>query len=96
MTYQNLYQQTNNSNLNFTKLQLLLQNDELHYISDSTEFLKDNNMKLDDNMDLLLHHTFILFENTIFDFNTTIDLLNTNNIKYTIKTDLMNLDYILI
>ena len=82
--------------MNYSKLQSILPNDEIHYITDSTEFFKDNNMKLDDNMDLLLHHTFILFENTIFDFNTTIDLLNTNNIKYTIKTDLMNLDYILI
>ena len=82
--------------MNFTQLQLLLQNDELHYISDSTEFLKENNMKLDDNMDLLLHHTFILFENTINDFNETLYILDGNNIKYTIKTDLLNLDYILI
>ena len=82
--------------MNFTQLQLLLQNDELHYITDSTEFFKDNDMKLDDNMDILLHHTFILFENTINDYNETISLLNSNNIKYTIKTDLLNLDYILI
>ena len=82
--------------MNYTQLQLLLQNDELHYITDSTEFLKDNNMKLDDNMDLLLNHTFILFENTINDYNETLDILDMNNIPYTIKTDLMNLDYILI
>jgi len=82
--------------MNFTQLQLLLQNDELHYITDSTEFLKDNNMKLDDNMDLLLNHTFILFENTINDFTETLYILDNNNIKYTIKTDLLNLDYILI
>jgi len=53
-------------------------------------------MKLDDNMDLLLHHTFILFENTINDFTETLYILDNNNIKYTIKTDLLNLDYILI
>ena len=82
--------------MNFTTLQLLLQNDELHYITDSTEFLKENNMKLDDNMDLLLNHTFILFENTINDFTETLYILDNNNIKYTIKTDLLNLDYILI
>ena len=82
--------------MNFTQLQLLLQNDELHYITDSTEFLKDNDMKLDDNMDLLLNHTFILFENTINDFNETLYILDNNNINYTIKTDLLNLDYILI
>ena len=82
--------------MNFTTLQSLLSNDELHYITDSTEFLKDNDMKLDDNMDLLLHHTFILFENTINDFNETLYILDNNNINYTIKTDLLNLDYILI
>ena len=82
--------------MNFTQLQLLLQNDEIHYITDSTEFLKDNDMKLDDNMDLLLHHTFILFENTINDFTETLYILDNNNIKYTIKTDNLNLDYILI
>ena len=82
--------------MTFTKLQLLLQNDEIHYITDSTEFLKDNNMKLDDNMDLLFHHTFILFENTINDYNETLYILDMNNIPYTIKTDLLNLDYILI
>ena len=82
--------------MNYTQLQLLLQNDELHYITDSTEFFKDNDMKLDDNMDLLLNHTFILFENTINDYNETLYILDMNNIPYTIKTDLLNLDYILI
>ena len=82
--------------MNFTTLQLLLQNDELHYITDSTEFLKDNDMKLDDNMDLLIDYTFILFENTINDFTETLYILDNNNIKYTIKTDNLNLDYILI
>ena len=82
--------------MNFTQLQLLLQNDELHYITDSTEFFKDNDMKLDDNMDILLNHTFILFENTINDYNETLYILDMNNIPYTIKTDSLNLDYILI
>jgi hypothetical protein len=82
--------------MNYTQLQLLLQNDELHYITDSTEFFKDNDIKLDDNMDLLLNHTFILFENTINDYNETLHILDMNNIPYTIKTDSLNLDYILI
>jgi hypothetical protein len=82
--------------MNFKQLQSLLEYDEIHYITDSTEFLKDNNMKLDDNMDLLLHHTFILFENTIDDFTQTLYILDRNNIQYTIKTDLMGLEYILI
>ena len=82
--------------MTFQYLQSLRPNDELHYITDSTEFFKDNDMKLDDNMDLLLNHTFILFENTINDYNETLHILDMNNIPYTIKTDLMNLDYILI
>ena len=78
--------------LNFTQLQLLLQNDELHYISDSTQFFIDNQIKSKQ----FKNNTFILFENTINDYNETISLLNSNNIKYTIKTDSLNLDYILI
>ena len=65
------------SNLNFTQLQLLLMNDELHY--------NESNKS-----------EFILYENTCFDFNETLHILNTNNIKYTIETDELNLDTILI
>ena len=39
---------------------------------------------------------FILYENTIDDFYNTIEILNNNNIKYTIETDELNLDTILI
>ena len=63
--------------MNFTKLQLLLMNDELHY--------NESNKS-----------EFILYENTCFDFNDTIQILNDNNIKYTIETDELNLDTILI
>lgn len=82
--------------MKYKELQSLLQNDEVHYISDSTQFFKDNDMKLDDNMDILLDHTFILFENTIDDFAETLYILDNHNIQYTIKTDTLNLDYILI
>ena len=63
--------------MNFTQLQLLLQNDELHY--------NESNKS-----------EFILYENTCFDFNDTLKILNDNNIKYTIETDELNLDTILI
>ena len=63
--------------MNFTKLQLLLMNDELHY--------NESNKS-----------EFILYENTIDDFYNTIEILNNNNIKYTIETDELNLDTILI
>ena len=55
--------------MNFTQLQLLLMNDELHY-NESNE------------------SEFILYENTCYDFNKTLHILNTNNIKYTIETEI--------
>ena len=63
--------------MNYTQLQLLLMNDELHY--------NESNKS-----------EFILYENTCHDFNNTIKILNDNNIKYTIETDELNLDTILI
>jgi hypothetical protein len=63
--------------MNFTQLQLLLQNDELHY--------NDNNTS-----------KFILYEYTINDFTETLYILDMNNIPYTIETDELNLDTILI
>jgi hypothetical protein len=63
--------------MNFTQLQLLLMNDELHY--------NESNKS-----------EFILYENTCYDFNNTIQILNDNNIPYTIETDELNLDTILI
>ena len=86
MTYQNLYQQTNNSNLNFTRLQLLLMNDELHYI-DSQFYHKEL---------LQSHHEFVLYEYTVDCWSTTLSLLDSNNIEYSIHTDKFNLDFILI
>ncbi len=63
--------------MNYTQLQLLLMNDELHYnASNKSEF--------------------ILYETTCHDFNDTLKILNDNNIKYTIETDELNLDTILI
>ena len=64
--------------MTFTKLQLLLQNDELHYISDSTQFFIDNQI----NSKQFKSNTFILFEYTIHDFNNTIKTLQNNNIDY--------------
>ncbi len=63
--------------MNYTQLQLLLMNDELHY--------NESNKS-----------EFILYENTCYDFNDTLKILNDNNIKYTIETDELNLDTILI
>jgi len=68
------------NNLTYQQLQQLLPNDEIHY-NDSNSFP---------------HVEYVLYENTVDDFNETIQILNTNNIKYTIETDELFLDSILI
>ncbi len=82
--------------MNYKSLQSLLPNDELHYISDSTQFFIDNQIDPTENYIFDELNTFILFENTIEDFNHTVDTLTNNNINYTIHTDSYNLDYIII
>ena len=78
--------------MTYQTLQNLLPNDELHYISDSTQFFIDNQIKSKQ----FNYNTFILFEYTIECFPETIEILNKNNIKYTIHTDTFDLDYIII
>ena len=78
--------------MNYNKLQSLLPNDELHYISDSTQFFIDNKI----NSKKFKDNTFILFEYTIEYFPETIEILNNNNIKHTILTDDLDLSYIII
>jgi len=82
--------------MNFNKLQSLLPNDELHYISDSTQFFIDNQINPNENYTFDELNDFILFEYTIHDFSDTISRLKSNNINYTIHTDTYNLDYIII
>jgi len=78
--------------MTYTQLQNILPNDEIHYISDSTQFFIDNKIK----SKKFKNNTFILFEYTIEYFQDTLDRLNKNNIKYSIHTDDFNLDYIII
>ena len=78
--------------MTYTKLQSILPNDEIHYISDSTQFFIDNQI----NSKQFKNNTFILFEYTIECFPETIKSLNKNNIKYSIHTDEFDLDYIII
>ena len=82
--------------MNYNKLQSLLPNDELHYISDSTQFFIDNQINPKENHTFDELNDFILFEYTIHDFSDTIARLKSNNINYTIHTDSYNLDYIII
>ena len=78
--------------MTYTQLQNILPNDEIHYISDSTQFFIDNQI----NSKKFKNNTFILFEYTIECFPETIKLLNKNNINYSIHTDDFDLDYIII
>lgn len=78
--------------MTFNKLQSLVPNTELHYISDSDEFFSDNNL----NMKNYKQYKYILFEYTIDNMSETINSLDYNNINYKIETDDFDLDYILI
>ena len=78
--------------MTYEKLQSILPNDEIHYISDSTQFFIDNQIK----SKKFKNNTFILFEYTIDYIDNTLELLNKNNIKYSIYTDELDLQYIII
>ena len=57
--------------MTYTQLQKILPNDEIHYISDSTQFFIDNKIK----SKKFKNNTFILFEYTIEYFQDTLDKL---------------------
>ena len=78
--------------MTYETLQSILPNDEIHYISDSTQFFIDNEIK----SKKFKNNTFILFEYTIDYFPNTIKLLQQNNIKYSIHTDELDSQYIII
>ena len=78
--------------MTYSRLQSILPNDEISYISDSTQFFIDNQIK----SKKFKNNTFILFEYTIDCFPETLELLNKNNIEYSIYTDTLDLDYIII
>ena len=83
---------TNKNYMTYSKLQSILPNDEIHYMSDSTQFFIDNQIKSKQ----FKNNEFILFEYTIECFPETIKSLNKNNIKYSIHTDDLDLSYIII
>jgi hypothetical protein len=80
------------TNLKYNQLNKILNNQsELHYIIDSENFFDENNI----NMSKFKHNTFILFEYTT-NWPETIEILTKNNIKYSIHTDELDLNYIII
>jgi len=90
----NINNKTNNMtiNLKYNQLNKILNNQsELHFIIDSDNFFDENNI----NMSKFKNNTFILFEYTT-NWPETIKLLNQNNINYSIHTDELDLNYIII
>ena len=81
--------------MNFTQLQLLLMNDELHYLSDDNGSSTPETIKQHTKI-LKQKPEFILYEYTIHDFTETRNILRHNNIKHSVYTDSNNLDYIMI
>ena len=79
-------------NLKYNQLNKILNNNsEIHFIIDSDNFFDENNI----NMSKFKNNTFILFEYTT-NWPKTIQLLNKNNINYSIHTDELDLNYIII
>ena len=66
---------------------------EINYLIDSDNFISENN-----HIDFTNYNknSIILFEYTTTDFNKQINYLNTNNIKHTILSDYLDLQFIII
>ena len=78
--------------MTYKKLNSILKNNsEIHYITDSEIFFSENNI----NINKFKNNKFILFEYTT-NFIPTIKLLKQNNIKYSIHTDELQLQFIII
>ena len=66
---------------------------EINYLIDSDNFISENNHIDFTNYN---NNSIILFEYTTTDFNKQINYLNTNNIKHTILSDYLDLQFIII
>ena len=78
--------------MNYNQINSLLPNDEVNYINDSEVFFKENNI----DASLFKSNDFILFEYTIENWRNTLDILDENEIEYSIHTDKEDLDYIIV
>tara|TARA_R100000655_G_scaffold106310_3_gene155453 strand:+ start:1197 stop:1454 length:258 start_codon:yes stop_codon:yes gene_type:complete len=85
--------------MNYEKLQSLLPNDEIHYLSDvvGDQGQEQYSANVPQHTSILKQKPeFILFEYTIDNFDTTRLTLRKNNIKHSVYTDEFDMDYILI
>ena len=78
--------------MNYNQINSLLPNDEVNYINDCEVFFKENNI----DTSLFKSNQFILFEYTIDNWRNTLDILDENEIEYSIHTDKEDLDYIVV
>ncbi len=78
--------------MNYNQINSLLPNDEVNYINDCEVFFKENNI----DTSLFNSNQFILFEYTIDNWRNTLDILDENEIEYSIHTDKEDLDYIVV
>ena len=81
--------------MNYSKLSKLLKPnvEELYEIEDCEMFFEDNNLNINE---YNKKWRFIIFSYTTDYLPDTINILKSNNIKYKLKTDSYNLQYILV
>ena len=78
--------------MNYNQIKSILSNDEVNHINDCDIFFKENNI----DASLFKSNDFILFEYTIENWRNTLDILNENEIEYSIHTDKEDLDDIIV
>ena len=78
--------------MNYNQIKSILSNDEVNHINDCDVFFKENNI----DASLFKSNDFILFEYTIENWRNTLDILDENEIEYSIHNDLTDYYYIVI
>ena len=78
--------------MTYQKLQSILPNDEIHYISDSGQFFEDNEIP----STIYSDNEFIIFSNTVDYLTDTLKNLMANQIPFQVHYDELNLEYIII
>ena len=78
--------------MTYQKLQSILPNDEIHYISDSGQFFEDNEIP----STIYSDNEFIIFSNTVDYLTDTLKNLMANQIPFQVHYDEFDLEYIII
>ena len=78
--------------MTYQKLQSILPNDEIHYISDSGQFFEDNEIP----STIYSDNEFIIFSNTVDYLTDTLKRLMANQVPFQVHYDELGLEYIVI